>query len=162
MVATPPKHPWLGLLSLLAVCFAAAAAGGAVTTPKIDNWYAALAKPTWTPPNQIFAPVWSMLYLSMAIAAWLVWRQNSLAGAVIPMTLFGLQLLLNALWTWLFFGLESPGAAFVDILLLWAAIAVTTVAFWRRSTVAGILCVPYLGWVSFAAMLNFAIWRLHS
>jgi len=162
MPATAPKYPGLGLIVLLIVCFAAAGIGGAVTTPKIDNWYATLTKPSWNPPNWIFGPVWSGLYLSMAVAAWLVWRQRGLSGAVGPLTLFGLQLVLNAAWSGLFFGLQNPGAAFVDVVALWAAIAATMVAFWLRSTVAGLLFVPYLAWVSFAAVLNLAIWRLNA
>ena len=161
MAAIAPKYPWLGLVVLVAVCFAVAGIGAAVTTPKIDNWYAALVKPSWNPPNWIFGPVWSMLYLGMAIAAWLVWRQSGLAGAVGPLSLFGVQLVLNLAWSWLFFRLQNPGAAVVDIVLLWAAIAATMVAFWRRSSLAGRRFAPYLAWVSFAAVLNFAIWRLN-
>ncbi len=150
-----------GLFVLLIVCFAVAGIGGLVTTPNIPNWYAGLAKPSWTPPEWIFGSVWSMLYLNMAVAAWLVWRRNGLAGAAVPMMLFGVQLVFNAAWSWLFFGLHSPGAAFFDIVLLWTTIAATTVTFWRRSTLAGILFVPYLIWVSFASVLNFSIWRLN-
>ncbi len=151
-----PKHPWLALVALIAICFAVAGIGGLVTTPSIPNWYAGLAKPSWTPPNWLFGPVWSVLYLSMAVAAWLVWRK----GGRWPLVLFAAQLAFNAAWLWLFFGIHSPGAAFIDIVLLWIAIAVTTIAFWRRSVVAGLLFLPYLAWVSFAAVLNFAIWRL--
>ena len=161
MSVTAPKYPWLGLIVLLVVCFAAAGIGGAVTTPKIATWYAALAKPSWNPPNWIFGPVWSVLYLCMAIAAWLVWRQGGLAGAATPLALFAVQLVLNLAWSWLFFGFENPGLAFVDIVLLWAAIAATMVAFWFRSAIAGILFLPYLAWVSFAAALNFTLWRLN-
>ena len=162
MSVTAPKYPWLGLIVLLVVCFAAAGIGGAVTTPKIATWYAALAKPSWNPPNWIFGPVWSVLYLCMAIAAWLVWRQGGLAGAATPLALFAVQLVLNLAWSWLFFGFQNPGLAFVDIVLLWAAIAATMVAFWFRSAIAGILFVPYLAWVSFAAVLNFVVWRLNA
>ena len=162
MSVTAPKYPWLGLIVLLVICFAAAGIGGAVTTPKIATWYAALAKPSWNPPNWIFGPVWSVLYLCMAIAAWLVWRQCGLAGAATPLALFAVQLVLNLAWSWLFFGFQNPGLAFVDIVLLWAAIAATMVAFWFRSAIAGILFVPYLAWVSFAAMLNFVVWRLNA
>jgi len=161
MTHSPPRYPWIGLIVLLVLCFAVAAIGGLATIPNIPDWYAGLAKPSWTPPNWVFGPVWSVLYLSMAVAAWLVWRQAGLAGAVVPMALFGIQLLLNAAWSWLFFGLHSPSAASVDIVLLWTAIAATTVAFWRRSMVAGILFLPYLVWVSFASVLNLAIWRLN-
>ena len=149
------------MIVLLVLCLAVAAVGGLATTPNIPNWYAGLAKPSWTPPDWIFGPVWSVLYLSMAVAAWLVWRQTGLAGAAVPTALFGIQLLLNTLWSWLFFGLHSPSAALVDIILLWTAIAATMVAFWRRSMVAGIIFLPYLVWVSFASVLNLAIWRLN-
>jgi tryptophan-rich sensory protein len=156
-----PKSPWLGLLIFLVVCFAAAGIGGAVTTPKIGTWYAVLAKPSWNPPDWIFGPVWSALYLSMAVAAWLVWRQGGLADATTPLALFGVQLVLNVLWSCLFFGLQNPGLAFVEVLALWVAIAATMIVFWQRSMIAGILFVPYLAWVSFASVLNFTIWQLN-
>lgn len=149
---------WPSLVGLLVVCFATAAIGSVATNPKIGGWYAALAKPAWTPPGWIFGPVWSLLYICMAVAAWLVWRQG---GAARPMTFFGIQLILNAAWSWLFFGLESPGAALVDVVALWTAIAITTVLFWRRSRIAGMLFVPYLVWVTFASALNLAIWRMN-
>ena len=161
MVAIPPKYPYLGLLVFLAICFTAAGIGGAVTTPKIATWYATLAKPTWNPPNWIFGPVWSALYFCMAVAAWLVWRQGGFSGARVPLALFGTQLVLNVLWSCIFFGLEMPGLAFVDVLLLWTAIAATMVTFWQRSSVAGILFLPYLAWVSFASVLNLVIWRMN-
>jgi translocator protein len=156
-----PKHPWLGLVVFLVVCFAAAVIGGAVTTPKIATWYATLVKPSWNPPNWIFGPVWSALYCCMAVAAWLVWRQEGFQQARVPLVLFAVQLGLNVLWSCIFFGLERPGLAFAEVLILWAAIAATMVTFWFRSTVAGILFVPYLAWVSFASVLNFVIWRLN-
>ena len=162
MAAISPKYAWLGLVIFLAVCFAAAGIGGAVTTPKIANWYATLAKPSWNPPNWIFGPVWSALHFCMAVAAWLVWRQGGFSGATLPLALFGVQLGLNVLWSCLFFGLQSPGLAFVDVLLLWAAIAATMVTLWQRSVIAGILFVPYLAWVTFASVLNFTIWRLNT
>lgn len=159
---TPPKYPWIGLIVLLIVCFAAAGIGGAVTTPKIGGWYATLTKPTWNPPSWIFGPVWTALYLAMAVAAWLVWRQNGWSGAKTPLILFGVQLGLNTLWSCLFFGLENPGLAFGEVLLLWIAIAGTMLTFWQRSRAAGLLFVPYLAWVTFAAVLNFTIWRLNA
>jgi translocator protein len=158
MAMTRSLHPWLALVVLIVLCFAVAGLGGLATTPNIPNWYAGLVKPSWTPPSWLFGPVWSVLYLSMAVAAWLVWRKGN---ALVPLILFAIQLVFNTAWSWLFFGLHNPGAAFVDIVLLWAAIVGTTVAFWRRSLVAGLLFVPYLAWVSFAAVLNFAIWRLN-
>lgn len=161
MTPTPPKHPWFGLAVFIFICFAVAAVGGTATTPKIGGWYAALAKPSWNPPDWIFGPVWSVLYLCMAIAAWLVWRRHGLSGAGWPLAVFAVQLALNAVWSWLFFGCESPGTAFIDVLLLWTAIIATMAAFWRRSTAAGVLFVPYLAWVTFAAVLNCVIWRLN-
>ena len=97
----------------------------------------------------------------MAVAAWLVWRQGGFAAARVPLALFGVQLALNVLWSCIFFGLQRPGLAFAEVLLLWAAIAATMVVFWMRSTVAGLLFVPYLAWVSFASVLNFTLWRLN-
>ena len=131
---------------------------GGPTTPNIPNWYAGLAKPSWTPPGWRFGRVWSVLCLSMAVAAWLVWCKGN---AGVPMPVFAVQLAFNAAWSWLFFGLHSPGVALIDILLLWTAIVATTIVFWQRSRVAGLLFLPYLAWISFATVLNFAFWRLN-
>jgi translocator protein len=157
MPITPTKQAFV-LIALLILCFVIAGLGGLATASNIPNWYASLVKPSWTPPSWLFGPVWSFLYLSMAVAAWLVWRKGN---AAMPLALFAVQLAFNAAWSWLFFGLHSPGATFIDIVLLWAAIAATMAVFWRRSTLAGILFVPYLIWASFATVLNFAIWRLN-
>ena len=157
-----PKRSLLVLVLFLVICFAAEAIGGAVTTPKIGTWYATLAKPSWNPPAWIFAPVWSALYFCMAIAAWLIWRQNATAGVRVPLTLFGVQLVLNVLWSCIFFGLQSPGLACLDVLLLWGAVAVTMITFWQWSRTASILFVPYWMWVTFASVLNFAFWRLNA
>jgi translocator protein len=152
---------WIGLAIFVAICFAAAGVGSLFTTPVIPEWYARLRKPPWTPPNWVFGPVWSALYLAMAVAAWLVWRKKGLAGAAIPMTLFFVQLVLNVGWSFLFFGLQRPGLAFAEIILLWLAILATLIAFWHVALVAGLLLLPYLLWVTFAAALNFAIWRMN-
>jgi tryptophan-rich sensory protein len=157
-----PRRQVLGLFAAILICFAAAGLGGLVTTPQIPGWYADLAKPSWTPPDWIFGPVWTLLYLMMAVAAWLVWRQAGFREAKLPLALFAIQLGLNSLWSMLFFGLQNPGAAAVEIILLWAAILATLIAFWKRSPWAGGLLVPYLAWVSFAAVLNVAIWRLNA
>lgn len=148
----------LGLAGWLVLCFAAAWLGSRFLP---GEWYKQLAKPSWTPPDQIFAPVWTILYILMAIAAWLVWRKAGFAAAALPLALFVIQLALNALWTWLFFGLEKPGFAFAEIVVLWVAIVLTVVAFWRQNSLAGALLVPYLAWVSFAAALNYCIWRMN-
>ncbi len=157
-----PKRAWAGLIVSLGVCFFVAWLGSAATTPKIADWYAGLAKPSWSPPNWLFGPVWTILYCGMAVAAWLVWRQAGFGAAWRPLTWFGVQLVLNGLWSWIFFGLESPGWAFIELVGLWLAILVTTVEFWRRSAIAAVLLLPYLGWVTFAGLLNFTIWRLNA
>lgn len=151
----------LGLIASVTACFAAAAIGSLATTPNIGGWYAALEKPAWTPPNWLFGPVWTLLYLTMALAAWLVWRRFAWREARGPLGLFLGQLVLNAGWSWLFFGWKMPGVALVELVVLWVAIALTAVAFWRRSAAAGLLLLPYLAWVTFAAVLNLAIWRLN-
>jgi len=161
MVSTPPKHPWIGLVVLIVVCFAVSGMGAAVTYPAVESWYGRLAKPSWTPPGWVFGPVWSALYLAMAVAAWLVWKQGGATAAKGPLALFAVQLLLNAAWSWLFFGLRSPALGLMDIVLLWLAIAATMVAFWRRSAAAGLLLVPYFTWVTFAGLLNLRIWQLN-
>ena len=155
----PITRQILALALFLAVTFSAAGIGSLATTPNITTWYAGLAKPSWNPPNWIFGPVWTVLYISMAVAAWLVWRQGGLWQW--PLALFAVQLALNAAWSWLFFGFHMPGAAFIEVVALLVAIAATTIAFWPRSMAAGILMLPYLGWVSFASVLNFTIWRLN-
>jgi translocator protein len=150
---------WLALGLFVAASFAAAWMGSSFTEPQIPGWYESLRKPAWTPPNWLFGPVWSLLYLSMGVAAWLVWRERGLGGAPLAFALFFAQLALNAIWSILFFGRRSPGAAFAEITVLWAAIFATMVAFWRVSRPAGWLFVPYLWWVTFATFLNYAIWR---
>lgn len=152
------NHPWLMLVGFVAASFAAAALGGITTAGAVRDWYPTIAKPTWTPPSWIFGPVWTALYAMMAVAGWLVWRQAGWSGALVW---FAVQLALNAAWSPLFFGLHRIDLALVVIVALWAAILGTTVAFWRVSPWAGGLFVPYLAWVSFAAALNFAIWRLN-
>jgi len=154
-------HDTVGLIGFVAVCFAAAGVGSWLTTLGLDDWYEGINKPTFTPPGWIFGPVWSALYLMMAVAAWLVWRRERFAGAGGALGLFGLQLALNVAWSGLFFAMQSPGAALIEIVLLWLAILATLVAFARHSAAAAWLLTPYLAWVSFAAVLNFALWRLN-
>jgi benzodiazapine receptor len=148
----------LGLCGWLLACFAAAAMGGLFMP---GEWYASLQKPAWNPPGWIFGPVWTALYTMMAVAAWLVWRQGGWSKQRQRLLVFLAQLTLNALWTPLFFGLHWPGVAFAEILLLWLAIAATIAAFRPVSRPAMVLLVPYLAWVSFAAVLNFTLWRLN-
>jgi translocator protein len=153
---------WLALGISIAICFAAAGIGSLFTDPEIGGWYARIAKPSWTPPNSVFGPVWSALYLMMAVAAWLVWREEGLAGAKWPLALFAVQLVFNALWSILFFGQHRIGLAFADIILLWCAILLTLLFFWRVSALAGALMLPYLLWVTYASALNYTIWKLNS
>lgn len=153
---------WLGLAVIILLCFAAAGVGSALTASSVGSWYVGLTKPAWNPPNWLFGPVWSFLYLTMAVAAWIVWRRAGFGGASGALGLFVLQLFLNVAWSAVFFGLRSPGPAFVEIVLLWAAILATVTAFWRIAPAAGALMVPYLLWVTFAAILNYAIWRLNA
>jgi benzodiazapine receptor len=150
-----------GLLVWIGLCFAAAGIGSVATDANIEGWYATLRKPAWTPPNWVFAPAWTTLYLTMALAAWLVWRKEGFAAARWPLGLFLAQLILNAAWSWLFFAWKRPGLAWGELLLLWVAIGLTAVCFGRRSLWAGLLLVPYLAWVTFAAILNLTIWRLN-
>ena len=127
-----------------------------------DTWYAQLKKPFWNPPNWVFAPVWTTLYTLMAIAAWLVGKQGGLKKNPLSLVLFVLQLALNAAWSWLFFGKHRPDVAVVELGALWTSIAATLVSFLRIKPLAGMLMLPYLAWVSFAGVLNLAIWRLNS
>jgi tryptophan-rich sensory protein len=152
----------IGLGVWIGVCFGAALIGSIFTNPSIPSWYADLAKPSWTPPNWVFGPVWSALYLMMALAAWLVWRRGGLTAASMPIALFMVQLGLNVTWSILFFGLHMPGVAFGEIVALLFAILATTIVFWRSTPIAGYLLLPYLIWVAFATGLNFALWRMNA
>lgn len=120
-----------------------------------------MEKPAWNPPGWVFAPVWTLLYGLMALAAWLVWRRGGFAANRRALVLFLAQVALNAAWTPIFFGMRLPGLAFAEILLLWAAIGATIGAFRKVDRIAAWLLAPYLAWVSFAAALNFTIWRLN-
>lgn len=153
------RRPWVGLAAWLALCYAAALLAGQFPA---DEWYGALAKPAWTPPGWIFAPVWTVLYGTMAAAAWLVWKARGLSGAPRALGLFGAQLAFNVAWSWLFFGLHRPGLALLDLAALWVAILAILVTFWRIRRLAGVLLVPYWAWVTFAGALNLEIWRLNA
>lgn len=157
-MSTQHLHEGLALTVYLLVCFGVAWFGSRF---RPGEWYGRLAKPSWTPPNWIFAPVWIVLYVTMAVAGWMVWREAGLVGALLPLGLFAVQLALNGIWSWLFFGLHRSDWAFVDIVALWLAIAATIVAFQSISVPAAILLLPYLIWVSFALVLNFSIWQLN-
>lgn len=155
----------VALILWIALCLAVGWLGSRVTAPALADWYPSLAKPGWTPSDRAFPIVWTTLYVLMGIAAWLVWRRPPAAGTPphrLPLGLFIVQLVLNALWSMLFFGLRNPGLALVEIGVLLVAIAATMIAFWRVSVPAGLLLVPYLLWVAYAAALNAAIWRMNA
>jgi benzodiazapine receptor len=142
--------------------FAAGGIGAVYSIPAVADggWYETLPQPSWTPPNWVFGPVWNTLYALMGIAAWLVWRKaGGIRTAAVPLALFAIQLLLNAAWSAIFFGLHQVGFALVEITLLWLAILLTLISFWRVSALAGALLIPYLVWVSYALTLNWGIWR---
>lgn len=149
------------LVVFVAICLLAAAIGGAVTVASVRTWYPTLRKPSWNPPARAFGPVWTVLYLLMAFAAWLVWRARDTTDVGPALAIFGLQLVLNVLWSVLFFGLRRPGPAVAEIAVLWLAIAGTILAFWPLDQTAALLLLPYLAWVSFASMLNLSIYRLN-
>lgn len=151
-------RPWLALLCWVLLCFATAIP--AAWFPPAE-WYGVLNKPDWHPPSWVFGPVWSTLYVLMGVSAWLVWRRGGFAGQRRALGLFLVQLVLNAAWSPLFFGLQRPDLAFAEIILLWLAIAATLHAFWRVHRPAAWLLVPYIAWVSFAAFLNGVLWQLN-
>ena len=150
-----------GLIGFLALCFAVSIAGAVVTAASVGTWYTTLQKPAFNPPNWIFAPVWTALFVMMAVAACRVWRRDGLRGAPWAMVLFVLQLLLHFGWSYLFFGRQQIGVALVEIVILLVAILVTMGAFRRRDRIAGLLFIPYAAWVGFATLLNAAIWHLN-
>lgn len=154
-------HQALGFVAWLGLCVAASGIG-ALASANARTFYAELARPAWAPPGWVFGPVWSVLFLAMAVAAWLVWRvPHGSETRSIALRLFVFQLVANALWSWLFFAWHLGGIAFAEVLLLWLLVAATLVAFWRVKPAAGLLLVPYLLWVSFASALNLALWQLN-
>lgn len=153
------RGQFLVLLGFIALVLVLGFLAGQVTTPNIPTWYAGLAKPSFNPPNWIFAPVWTALYILMAVAAWRVWRISGWQSKGLALWL--IQLTLNVAWSFLFFGAHNPGVALADLAVLWLAIIATIAVFWRADRLAGILLVPYLAWVSFAGVLNYWIWQLN-
>jgi tryptophan-rich sensory protein len=149
----------LVLIGFLALSFIVALSG---IRFQPGEWYEGLSKPSWTPPNSAFGPAWTMLYIIMATSAWMVWKAAGIAGAKVALVVYLFQLLLNASWSLVFFGLHRMGLGFVNIVLLWFAIAATAGLFSRHHKVAAILLVPYLLWVGLAGVLNFTIWQLNA
>ncbi|WP_111642154.1 TspO/MBR family protein [Marinimicrobium alkaliphilum] len=155
---SPVARAWAGFFGWLALVFFAAAVGGGASVDA-GSFYLDLNRPGWAPPPWLFGPVWTLLYIMMAFAAWMVWREKGFSGAPLALGLFVLQLGFNALWTWLFFVWQWGFGAFIEILLLWLLLVATTSAFARIKPVAGLLLLPYLAWVSFACALTWAIWQ---
>lgn len=154
---SPPQQA-AAFLGWLVLVFAFAALGG-IGSRSAPVFYAELAKPAWAPPASVFGPVWSALYLMMAVAVWLVWREAAHPARRQALVLFGVQLLANALWSWLFFSWRTGLGAFVDVLLMWGLIAATVAVFWRVRRPAAWLLLPYLAWVSFASALTWTVWQ---
>lgn len=157
-ISPSPVNPWLGLAGWIVLC-AAAGAIGAVASVEAREFYASLDQPSWAPPAAVFGPVWTLLYMSMAVAAWLVWRERGFARARGALGLFIAQLALNALWSWLFFAWHRGAFAFIDILVLLALIVATVVSFAKIRRLAAWLLAPYLAWVSFATLLSYSVWQ---
>ena len=152
---------FLGLLLCIGLCLGVAALGGAVTATSVGSWYQSLQKPSFNPPDWLFAPVWTTLYLLMAVAAWRVWRRAGFTMGRNALLLFVAQLGLNLAWSYLFFGLRRIDLALLEIIILLMAIALNAALFWRIDRWAGALFLPYIAWVAFAAVLNGALWRLN-
>lgn len=149
------------LVLFLLLSFGAAYVGSFLTNLSLQDWYPSLIKPDWTPSGAVIGAIWSVLYILMATAAWLVWCKSEGELRRRALTIFGVQLVMNVAWSALFFGLRSPGLASLEIVFLWGAIVWTTSVFYRVSTLAGVLMTPYLLWVAFAAVLNWTIWYLN-
>jgi translocator protein len=150
----------LGFLAWLTVSFIAASIG-AFASATAGTFYNALIQPEWAPPAWLFGPVWTVLYLLMAVSAWLVWRSFGIQHARVALSLFVVQLAFNALWSWLFFVWHLGALSFYEIVLLWILILGTIFSFWRLNRTAGLLLLPYLAWVTFAAVLAFTLWQLN-
>ena len=144
----------LGLIVFIIMCLAVSSVGGAITATSVDTWYQALEKPPFNPPDWVFAPVWTALYILMGVAAWRIWRLRSSKAHHIALSVFGLQLCLNLAWSFLFFGLQHINLALVEIVILLIVVIINMIMFWRLERLAGLLFVPYVAGVSYATILN--------
>lgn len=152
----------LKLVTSILVCQLAGVIGSIFTMPAVKTWYESLNRPAWRPPNSVFGPVWITLFVLMGIALFLVWRKGLAASGVkTALAIFIVQLALNVLWSLVFFGLKAPGWALAEILVLWASIVLTIVWFYEVVPFSGLLLLPYLAWVSLAAILNYSIWQMN-
>jgi len=153
------KKSYFPVFFWIIITLAVGLAAGMVSRP--DVWYDALSKPVWNPPGWIFAPVWILLYVLMGAAAGIIWQRRAFSQSTLALNLYVIQLILNIIWSFIFFGMRNPGFAFAEICLLWLAIIATIFTFWRVYRPAVFLLMPYFLWVSFAAVLNFTIWRMN-
>jgi len=160
MTATSSVRRLPGLFGWLLLAFAAAAVGG-IGSADAPEFYALLDLPAWAPPAWLFGPVWTTLYLMMGVASWLVWCEGGFAKARLPLLFYLVQLVVNSLWSWLFFAWRIGSLAFLEIVILWLLLVATLLLFWRTRRLAGLLLVPYLGWVSFASALAWTAWRMN-
>jgi len=149
---------WLQLAGWIGCGFIFATIGGAA---RPGAWYRGIKKPAWNPPDWVFAPVWSVLFILMGVAAWMVWSRRGDQSVTLPLLLFGVQLTLNSLWSWLFFGFHRMDLALIEVVVFWLSILATAVTFHQVRPLAGQLFIPYLLWVAFAAYLNYTLWRLN-
>ena len=150
----------IGLAGWLVLVFIVAAIGAAASA-QAASFYEQLVQPAWAPPAWVFGPVWTVLYVLMAVAAWLVWRSGGFSQNRWALGFFLGQLALNALWSWLFFGWRLGGWAFTDILALLVSLVITIVLFWRVRPAASVMLIPYVLWVAFAAVLNYVVWQMN-
>lgn len=162
---TPPKTNHrtrvFALIAFMVLCLSISAFGGAVTATSVNDWYATLEKPFFNPPNWLFAPVWTAIYFMIAFSGWRVWLKRGLKNAKGPFAIYGAQLALNLLWSFLFFGAQSPILGLINIIALLTLIVINTIIFFRLDRLAGVLLLPYVAWVGFACLLNAAIWHLN-
>ena len=154
-----PLDQAVALVAFVCICLAAGALGGIFTSRAVKDWFPSLTKPRWNPPSWLFAPVWTLLYITMGLATWMIWRDEKLFSTAGYW--FAGQLILNIAWSWLFFHLRRPDLAFYEIVLLCMSVFATVLLYWQANHVAGLLLIPYLVWVAFAAYLNYTIWQLN-
>lgn len=150
-----------GVFVSVLIALAAGLIGNLLAGDAITSWYVGLEKPAWNPPNWLFGPVWTLLYVLMGASAYLVWEQTKDSARRAALTVYAVQLVLNAAWSIIFFTLKLPAVAFGEIVLMWIAIVATIVLFWRIRPLAGVLLLPYIAWVTFASALNLSIWLLN-
>ncbi len=155
------RRDWFGLAGFLLLSFVVSGLGGAITATSVGDWYQTLERSALSPPDWVFGPVWTTLFIFMAVAAWRVWRREASQGRCRALVVYGVQLALNLLWSALFFGLQQIGWSLVEIVVLLLVILVNTVLFWRLDRVAGLLFVPYAAWVSYATILTGTLWLLN-